>query len=84
VFRRGELPVEMPLYRTSHARVNVVDLLVDAGLVRSRSQARRLVEQGGVRVDGDRVESAEVTIPVDDGTIVQVGKRRFVRLGREA
>jgi tyrosyl-tRNA synthetase len=84
VFRRRELPAEVPLYRTGDARVNVVDLLVDAGLVRSRSQARRLVEQGGVRVDGDRVESADVTIPVDDGTIVQVGKRRFVRLGREA
>ena len=60
----------------------VVTTLVDAGLASTRSEARRLIEQGGVRVDGERVVDvhAKIAAVVGEETLVQVGKRRVVRI----
>jgi tyrosyl-tRNA synthetase len=80
VFQRGELPDEIPVYRPSRSQVNVVDLLVEAGLAPSKSQARRLIDQGGVRINGEPVSEINLPIEVKEGIVVQVGKRRFVQL----
>jgi tyrosyl-tRNA synthetase len=80
VFQRGELPAEIPVYRPGRPQVNVVDLLVGAGLAPSKSQARRLIGQGGVRIDGEAVNDIDLTVKVEEGSVVQVGKRRFVQL----
>lgn len=79
VFQKRELPREMPTHKLA-APQNIVDLLVEVGLAPSKSQARRLIVQGGVRLDGNKVESIEETVTPDRETILQVGKRRFVRL----
>jgi tyrosyl-tRNA synthetase len=80
VFQAGQLPADMPVHRLDVPAVNVVDLLVEAGLVRSKSQARRLVQQGGVRLDGEPVKNIGQAISVDGECVLQVGKRKFVRL----
>ena len=79
VFQKRELPQEMPIHKLA-APQNIVDLLVEVGLAPSKSQARRLIAQGGVRLDGDKVESIEETVMPGEEAILQVGKRRFVRL----
>ena len=79
VFQRGELPKDMPIHKLT-APQNIVDLLLEVGLAPSKSQARRLVTQGGVRLDGAQVESIEETMMPGREAILQVGKRRFVRL----
>jgi tyrosyl-tRNA synthetase len=79
VFRQRELPEKMPTHKLA-APQNIVDLLVEVGLAPSKSQARRLIAQGGVRLDGNKVESLEETVTPDKERILQVGKRRFVRL----
>jgi tyrosyl-tRNA synthetase len=79
VFQKGKLPEEMPTHKLT-APQNIVDLLVEVGLAPSKSQARRLIAQGGVRLDGNQVESIEETMMPDREAILQVGKRRFVRL----
>ncbi len=81
VFQKGELPEDMPTHRLA-APQNIVDLLVETGLAPSKSQARRLVTQGGVRLDGNKVESIEETVMPGEEAILQVGKRRFVRVIR--
>jgi tyrosyl-tRNA synthetase len=55
-----------------------------AGLVSSTSEGRRLVEQGGVSVDGERVTDLDRALSVGSAVVIQVGKRRFarVKLGR--
>jgi tyrosyl-tRNA synthetase len=55
-------------------------VLAGAGLVSSNSEGRRMVAQGAVKIDGERVEAEEVGRGVLAGKVVQVGKRRFVRL----
>ena len=79
VFQKGKLPEDMPTHKLA-APQNIVDLLVEVGLAPSKSQARRLIAQGGVRLDGKRVESIEETVMPEKEVILQVGKRRFVRL----
>ncbi|MBN1661147.1 MAG: hypothetical protein JXA93_22335 [Anaerolineae bacterium] len=59
----------------------IPDLLQAAGMCDSKSEGRRLVEQGGVRLDGQVVESVDqIVVPGDH--LLQVGKRRFVQLVR--
>jgi tyrosyl-tRNA synthetase len=58
--------------------VDLVDLLAAAGLVPSKSEAKRLIAQGGVSVDGRRVEAERAAIA--PGSIVRAGRRRFIRV----
>ncbi|MEA3346437.1 MAG: tyrosine--tRNA ligase [Chloroflexota bacterium] len=78
VHQRGKLPSEMPQFTLS-GPTNIVDLIAEAGLARSKSQARRLIQQGGVRLDGDRVGDIAMLVPLEEA-VLQVGKRRFLRL----
>lgn len=59
---------------------SVVDILYEAGLAESKTAARRLIQQGGVKIDEERVEdiAAVVDAVVGERTLVQVGKRRWL------
>jgi tyrosyl-tRNA synthetase len=75
-------PLAIPDATVRDGQVWVVALLADAGLVGSRGEARRLVAQGAVRLDGHKVGSVEQTWPPDelDGRLLTVGRRTPVRL----
>jgi len=75
-FRRREIPEDL----VEHVAANPSDLtatLVESGLAKSRGDARRLVEQGGVRING---EKAALDAGLVDGDVLQAGKRNFVRI----
>lgn len=77
----GLAPSDAPVLALS-GPMGILDLLFEAGLVKSKSEARRLVQQGGVRLDGEIVESneAEVTPNGDRERVIQAGKRKFLRI----
>jgi tyrosyl-tRNA synthetase len=78
-FRDGAVPENMPEVTVAGAPVGILKLLKEAGLVASGAEAQRNVEQGGVRVDGDRVE--DKGLQLEAGTyVIQVGKRKFARV----
>jgi len=81
VFQERELPDDMPEFVVSQP-VALLDLLQAAGLIASRGEGRRLLAQGGVKLDGQRLEQIETVIDVSAGgsRILQVGRRHFVRL----
>jgi len=58
----------------------IIDLLQASGLVESRSQAKRLIQQGGVKINDEKTLSADVDIPFEPPMMLQVGKRAFVEL----
>ncbi len=87
VHREREIPehvgeASIPEEAVQEGKVWVPRLLASLGLAASNSEARRLIEQGGVRIDGDRVSDPDVEWPRADlsGRVLQVGRRRFVRL----
>ncbi|MDY7077798.1 MAG: tyrosine--tRNA ligase [Chloroflexota bacterium] len=79
VHQQRQLPKEMPTYALT-SPTNVVDIIHAAGLAPSKSQARRLVQQGAVKLDGERVTNIETNIEVGGEGVLQVGKRRFLQL----
>ena len=58
----------------------IVQLFSELHLVPSNAEARRMVQQGGVRVDGEKVDDVNARVPLRDGMIVQVGKRKFAQV----
>jgi len=58
----------------------VIDLLQASGLVSSRGEAKRLIAQGGVQINEEKITSADLDVPFDPPLLVQVGKRSFVEL----
>ncbi len=79
VFQERELPSDMATYSVSDA-TNVVDLLAASGLTKSKGEARRLIQQGGVRLDGEKVDSIETMVTVEQERVLQVGRRKFLKL----
>jgi tyrosyl-tRNA synthetase len=79
VFQEGDLPDEMPDFKIK-SREALVDVIVNAGLAKSKSAARRLIDQRGVRLDDVVVEDVGLVLELDSPVVLRVGKRRFVRL----
>ncbi len=78
VHQQRELPPELPTFPLT-APARLVDLLLAAGLAPSKSEARRLIQQGGVRLNDTPVTDLDLWVEPGE-QILQVGKRRFVRL----
>ena len=82
-FRRGEIPEDIPEFvlpgDMDRNAVFLPRVLKEAGLVKSASEARRLIKQGAVSIDGQKVSGDEVAVG-EEGAVIKVGKRRFVRL----
>ncbi len=78
-FKQGEAPSDLALIRLGAGPLGVVQVLKQAGLVPSNAEAFRNIEQGGVRVDGSRVEDRGLSLQAGQ-YVVQVGKRRFAKV----
>lgn len=76
VFSRGEIPVEIAEYRIHDGQV-ILDVVVEAKMAASKNEARRLIKQGAVALDGRRIQDEEEKV---SSGILKVGKRRFVKL----
>jgi tyrosyl-tRNA synthetase len=88
VYARKELPDELPSLalppeRLKDGTIWIVELLELAGMVDSRSQARRLIEQGGVQLDGEKVADPSLQLAPHDGLVLKVGKHKFARIALE-
>jgi tyrosyl-tRNA synthetase len=77
VFSQKEIPEDIAVYAL-HAPTPIIDLLVNANLVTSKNEARRLIEQGGVSLDGTPISQEDSLISTPG--ILKVGKRRFLKL----
>lgn len=78
VFQQRELPTDIPTFALN-AAMPIIDLLVAADLASSRSEARRLITQGGVRLDDATIEKVDTLISAQPA-VLRVGRRKFVRL----
>jgi tyrosyl-tRNA synthetase len=79
VFQQHALPDEMDEVKVDHA-MTLTDLLIFAQAAKSKNEARRLIDQGGVKLDGEVLAEAMKVIEVTKPSVLQVGKRKFVRL----
>jgi tyrosyl-tRNA synthetase len=77
LYQKGILPAEMPVYAQKPGQ-NVIDILISSGLVSSKSEGRRLIEQKGVKLDDEAI--IEFDAPLKHPGVLRVGKRKFVRV----
>jgi tyrosyl-tRNA synthetase len=80
IFVEGDEPEEMDEYIVEKSPVVVLNVIHDAGLVSSKREGRRLIEQGGVKIDGEKISDINSEIVVDKPRILRVGKRKFLKL----
>ena len=81
-FQQGAMPEVIPevSVMAKGEGLPIANLLKEAGLVKSTSDALRLIDQGGVRIDGVRLEDRGLSLQAGSVHVFQVGKRRFVRV----
>ncbi len=83
VFRNKGVPEDMPERPVPPDGVNILELVAGAGLLPSKSEARRKLKEGAIYLDGKRVLDMQFTVRVTDRPVIlKVGKRRFLRLVR--
>ena len=78
-FQKGELThADIPVFKTEKSKWNLVDLLIDTNLVDSKSEARRLIEQHAVTINGNPCKDMSISLTNSD--IIKVGKKRFMKI----
>jgi tyrosyl-tRNA synthetase len=80
VFRQKEIPDEMPEIQVEPGEYNIVDLVIKVNSNYSKSEVKRLINQGGVYFDGKRVNDFKQIVKVEKEHILRLGKRKFFKL----
>ncbi len=79
-FVKKEIPDEIEETSLPSTNYRIVDLLVQTNLAASKGEAKRLVEQGGVKIGGEKVSNVSAEIELKDEILLQVGKRKFLKV----
>ncbi|WP_341357918.1 tyrosine--tRNA ligase [Rossellomorea sp. y25] len=81
IFQKGALPDDIPEIKwTGESRVSIIDLLVELNMQASKSEARRMIQNGGIRINSEKVLDMHLEVEIEEGMIVQVGKRKYKKL----
>ncbi|MHB1685821.1 MAG: tyrosine--tRNA ligase [Ignavibacteriaceae bacterium] len=82
IFIKKEIPDEIPEIKVNggEKEIGILDLLIKVNFAPSKGEARRLVVQGGVSIDGNRVDDISANIKLDKELILKVGKRKFIKI----
>ncbi|MCY9050336.1 tyrosine--tRNA ligase [Bacillus inaquosorum] len=81
VFQENSLPEDIPAVKWEGEKaLAVVDLLVTLKLLSSKSEARRMIQNGGVRINGEKITDIDADAEIKENMIIQVGKRKFLKL----
>ena len=79
IFSKKEGPIEVTSLKTSKA-INAVDLIISSGVAKSKSGARRLVNQGAFRVNDKVIKNPVISLNLQGGELIKIGKKSFFRI----
>jgi tyrosyl-tRNA synthetase len=79
-FVKKEIPDEIEEKHLPFSSYNIAELMVETNLVESKKEAKRLIEQGGVKLNGEKILDTNVEVDLKDLILLQVGKRRFLKV----
>jgi tyrosyl-tRNA synthetase len=80
VFQKKKTPAKIATFKTRQKEWGIVDLLAKTKLASSKSEAKRLIQQGAVKINGLKIENLKEKIKLQDKSIIKVGKRKFLNL----
>ena len=73
------LPEDIPEHKLTEAK-NILDLLLELNFVQSKGEAKRLIQGGGVKINGEKISDMTLMVEGSDDTILQAGKRKYAKL----
>jgi tyrosyl-tRNA synthetase len=81
IFIKKDIPDEIPEFKidSKNSEVNIIELIITINFAPSRAEAKRLVMQGGVSIDGKKISDFNSNLKLNDGMILKVGKRKFIK-----
>ncbi len=84
VFSKREIPTDIPVVYVKKGKYGLVDLLFEQKLVSSKSEAKRLLSQGGIKIDSKKAEDVNLILDLEnqDEILIQIGKLKFVKISR--
>ena len=81
VFSKRNLDVDLPEVEVPYGEINVIDLLVkEAKLLGGTSEARRLISQGGFKINDEAIKDIKANVNVESGMIIRAGKKKIVKV----
>lgn len=80
IFSNKGIPSDIKLFKLKGQKWNIVEILSSVEMVSSKSDARRLIDGGGVRVDNEKVETSDDMIDISTEKLIQIGKRKFIKV----
>jgi tyrosyl-tRNA synthetase len=80
VFQKKENPEDIKEFKIKEDKKKLIDIISEAGLTSSKGEARRLIEQGAVKIDSKVENKWDKEVKIKDGTIIQAGKRKFIKI----
>ncbi|NIA01925.1 MAG: tyrosine--tRNA ligase [Nitrospirae bacterium] len=80
IFKNKGLPEDIEVKHLKEDKWNIIELIAETELSPSKSETRRMIQGGGVKVDGEKVRSHEEEIDISKERLVQVGKRKFIKV----
>ncbi|MBP7309916.1 MAG: tyrosine--tRNA ligase, partial [Candidatus Cloacimonetes bacterium] len=83
LFSQREIPEDIPEYYAGDDHCKLVKLMLDAGLCTGSGEAKRLIQGGGVSLDGTKITAFDAEVNITDGAILRAGKRKFVRVRKK-
>jgi tyrosyl-tRNA synthetase len=84
IFVKKDLPDEVPevSINLENGRISIIKLLTETKMVGSKNEARRMIEQGGVSINGEKISKQNAMIGIEKSVVVKVGKRKFLRVSK--
>lgn len=82
IFIKKGIPDDIPEIKIEDASINILDLITKVNFAPTKSEARRLVMQGGVSIDDNKITDFKADISIEDGMILKVGKRKFIKINK--
>jgi len=80
VFSKKEIPEEVETFFVDSDEINLIDFLKEKNIVSSKSEGRRIFEQGGIYVNNERFSDSSLKVKIDKEVIIKVGKRKFIKV----
>jgi tyrosyl-tRNA synthetase len=79
-FRDKQIPTDIEVFETSRVNYPILDLLFDSKLAESKSDAKRVVEGGGVTINNTKITDWKTEVMLENDMVIQFGKRKFVKI----
>lgn len=80
IFKKGKNPEDIPEITLKADQMKVTELLTHTKLTDSNSNSRRMIEQGGVSINGNKITDVNLSVDITNGMIIKVGKRKFLKI----